>query len=148
MHDCRLIREARINIPIRWFAASRLPCRNVSSIAAITTSIPRIWTLLCGSACLTEPSDLIASRIERSRGQDWRYGDCSPEQWPGIVFARLMKGSRDATMAKDATIEGGILMAGAVGQIAVPLITSLAASALVRWAKSYGDGYRTGRHPS
>jgi hypothetical protein len=21
-------------------------------------------------------SDLIASRIERSRGQDWRYGDC------------------------------------------------------------------------
>ncbi|MDX8529270.1 hypothetical protein RFM68_33090 [Mesorhizobium sp. MSK_1335] len=35
----------------------------------------------------TEPlgttSDLIASRIERSRGQDWRYGDCSPELWPG-----------------------------------------------------------------
>ncbi len=22
-------------------------------------------------------SDLIVSRIERSRGQDWRYGDCS-----------------------------------------------------------------------
>jgi hypothetical protein len=54
----------------------------------------------------------------------------------GIVFTRLMKGSWDAMTAKDATIKGGILMAGAVGQIAVPLITSLAASALVRWAKS------------
>ena len=71
----------------------------------------------------------------------------------GIIFARLMKGSRDATTAKVATIEGGILMVGAVGQIAVPLITSLAASALVRWAKScrsdaHGDGcgaWRCGR---
>ena len=63
----------------------------------------------------------------------------------GIVFARMMKGTRDAMTAKDATIEGGILMAGTVGQIAVPLITSLAAFALVRWAKSWrsdahGDG--------
>ena len=54
----------------------------------------------------------------------------------GIVSARLMKGLRDGTAAKDGMVEGGTLMAGAVGQIAVPLITSLAASALVRWAKS------------
>lgn len=60
----------------------------------------------------------------------------------GIVSVRLMKGSRDAMTAKDATIEGGILMAGAVGQIAVPPISGLAAFALVRWAKSWRSGAR------
>jgi hypothetical protein len=51
-----------------------------------------------------------------------------------------MKGSRDAKATKDATIEGGILMAGAVCQLAVPLITSLAASAVVRWTESWRSG--------
>jgi hypothetical protein len=71
----------------------------------------------------------------------------------GVVSARLMKGLWDAPAAKDGMVEGGTLMAGAVGQIAVPLIPSLAASALVRWAKSWrsdahGDGcgaWRCGR---
>jgi hypothetical protein len=58
----------------------------------------------------------------------------------GIVSAGLMKGLRDGTAAKDGMVEGGTLMAGAVGQIAVPLITSLAASALLRWAKSWRSG--------
>lgn len=48
------------------------------------------------SACSTERadwlSDLIASRIERSRGPDWRYGDCRLEGVVEIVCARLMKG--------------------------------------------------------
>lgn len=39
------------------------------------------------SACSTERadclSDLIASRIERSRGTIWRYGDCSLEERSG-----------------------------------------------------------------
>jgi len=51
-----------------------------------------------------------------------------------------MKGFRDAMTAKEATIEDRILMAGAAGQIAVPLITSLAASTLLRWAKSWRSG--------
>ena len=57
------------------------------------------------SACSTEPaggsSDLIASRIERSRGSVWRYGDCSPEERSGSSWPGLVKGLRDAVTAKE-----------------------------------------------
>ena len=53
----------------------------------------------------------------------------------GIVSVRLMKSLGDAVTAKDGTKEGGILMAGAVGQIAAPCIAGLGARALVRGSR-------------
>ena len=51
-----------------------------------------------------------------------------------------MKSLGDAVTAKDAMVEGGTLMAGAIGRIAVRLIAGLAASALVRRVKSWRAG--------
>jgi len=61
-----------------------------------------------------------------------------------MVLARLMKGSWDATTAKDASIEGGILMVSAVGQLVASLITGLAAPALMRWAKRWRSDVHDG----
>jgi hypothetical protein len=59
-----------------------------------------------------------------------------------INFARLMKGVCDAAPAKGAMVEGGTLMARAVGQAVVPSIAVLAASSLVRRVA----GWRVGAH--
>jgi hypothetical protein len=65
----------------------------------------------------------------------------------GINFARLMKSVCDAASAKDAMVEGGTLMAGAIDRIAVRVIAGVVASARVRRVKgwragAHGDGYR------
>jgi hypothetical protein len=53
-----------------------------------------------------------------------------------------MKGVCDAAPAKDAMVEGGSLMARAVGQAVVPSIAMLAASSLARQVA----GWRVGAH--
>jgi hypothetical protein len=60
-----------------------------------------------------------------------------------------MKGDHDATTAKDGAVDGGTVMAPAVGQAPVPSIAGLAACGFVRRDKgrgagAHGDGYRTG----
>ena len=53
-----------------------------------------------------------------------------------------MKSVCDAASAKDAMVEGGTLMAGAIDRIAVRVIAGVAASARVRRVK----GWRAGAH--
>ena len=60
----------------------------------------------------------------------------------GINFSKLMKGVRDAVPAKDAMVEGGSLMARAIGQAVVASISVLAASNLARQVA----GWRVGAH--
>ncbi|TKC01593.1 MAG: hypothetical protein E5W81_01470 [Mesorhizobium sp.] len=61
----------------------------------------------------------------------------------------LMKGVHDAATAKDGTVEGGTVVARAVGLAAVPSIAGLSACGFVRRDKgrgagAHGDVYRTG----
>ena len=93
------------------------------------------------SACSTERPGgrrtSLQAGLNEAAGQDWRYGDCSPEERSGSSSPELMKGFRDAMTAKEATIEDRISDGGCRRQIGVPLVTSLAASTLLRWAKSW-----------
>ena len=99
------------------------------------------------SACTTErpgaSSDLIVSRIERSRGAVWHYGDCSLEQRSGSSSPGLMKGLREADDGEGRL--GGssdVLWRVPSVRIGVRPIAGLAASFLVRSAKSWRPGAR------